>query len=194
VTGYFARIVRRYYPVNASTARAAVWLLVVAFVMVFLNVIGLTLGSSVFLAGAGASQLPIAYVAMGVLSLPFYWGLSRVADRYSRASLIGAACAVGIAMSLGLAALLPLKSAFALYVAFMFFYFQWTVHLSVLLPSLQLDYLTTVDYKRFTVAFAVAQALGGIVGGATAGVVGRFLDSSTILVACCVPTSPWPRS
>jgi hypothetical protein len=124
VTGYFARIVRRNYPVSSSTARAAVWLLVVAFVMVFLNVIGLTLGSSVFLAGAGASQLPIAYVAMGVLSLPFYWGLSRVADRYSRASLVGVACAVGVAMSLGLAALLPLKSAFVLYVAFMFFYFN----------------------------------------------------------------------
>jgi hypothetical protein len=187
VTSYFARIVRRYFPVSASTARAVVWLLTVAFVMVFLNVIGLTLGSAVFLAGAGASRLPIAYIAMGVLSLPIYWSLSRVADRFSRASLVGAACAVGIAMSLGLAVLLPLKSAWVPYVAFMFFYFQWSVHLSVLLPSLQSDYLTTVEYKRFTVPFAVAHALGGIAGGATAGAVGRMFDSSTIFMACAVP-------
>lgn len=59
-------------------------LLLLAVTVLVYNVMAMAIANSLFVSQVGAGELPIAFILIGVCSLPFYGIFSQVADRYSR--------------------------------------------------------------------------------------------------------------
>jgi len=140
-------------------------LFLLAISMMNFSVIGLTLGSALFLQHAGASSLPLAYIIMGAVSIPVYLGLSQIVDRTHRPRLLRYFLILALALTLSLRLLILFDHPWVYFVLYISFYIQWTLVTEVLFPSLVTDYFTTLDWKRYAPSLRMATALGGLLGG-----------------------------
>ncbi len=131
-----------------------------------LNVVSYTLGSSLFLTHVGSDRLPLFYLFIGSISILGYTWLAQVVDKFPRERLFRYVLLGGIALGLLLGLLNIPDSVVAYYVIFIIFAFQWNFHLDILFPSLVSDYFTTLEYKSYAPRLAIAQAVGGLLGGA----------------------------
>ncbi|MCW6038470.1 cyclic nucleotide-binding domain-containing protein [Spirulina subsalsa FACHB-351] len=146
--------------------RGLLHLLFLAVSSTTFGVIALTLGTSLFLHRAGAAYLPLSYVLMGILSIPIYGGLSQIVDTTSRPKLCRILLGVAIAFSFLAWFLLPLDTLPIYYLIHIGLYVQWILMTEVLFPSLVSDYFTSLDWKRYTPILRMANAVGGLLGGA----------------------------
>jgi HEAT repeat protein len=140
-------------------------LFLLALSMMNLSVIGLTLGSALFLQHAGASSLPLSYMVMGAVSIPIYLGISKVVDRTHRPRLLQYYLILALGLTLSLRLLILLAHPWVYFMVYISFYIQWTLITEVLFPSLITDYFTTLDWKRYAPSLRMATALGGLLGG-----------------------------
>jgi HEAT repeat protein len=147
-----------------------------------LNVVSYAVGSSLFVDRIGASGLPLSYVLVGLFSGPIYVWFAKIADQQAR-PLLTRRVLVGSALLFVLLRLcLPLDSDVVYYAIYILVYFQWTLQLDVVLPSLISDYYTSREYNQYASWIVMSQAFGGIIGGVLVSVLARPIGAETLLL------------
>ncbi|MBP0000981.1 MAG: MFS transporter [Cyanobacteria bacterium SID2] len=157
-------------------------ILALAVMVMALNVVSYTLASSLFVSQVGSDGLPISYVLVGLASTPVYGAFARVAGRVSHPLLFRywSVAAAGVALLLRVLLFWDVQPVYyALYVGV---YFQWTLQLDILLPTLISDYFTSREYNRRAPFITMAQAIGGLLGGGLVSFAAEFLATPDILL------------
>ncbi|MBP0021140.1 MAG: HEAT repeat domain-containing protein [Cyanobacteria bacterium SBLK] len=139
--------------------------LFLSFSLMALNTLAWNIAVSIFIDRVDSGHLPIAYILLGLLSIPITLVTSRLVDRYDRTRLFSYMLLGSIALFLGIRLLLNLESTFVAYAIFIAFYFQWNLIIHIMLPSLLADYFSTLDWKKYSTSITMAQGIGGILGG-----------------------------
>ncbi|MEA5420377.1 hypothetical protein VB712_14185 [Spirulina sp. CCNP1310] len=169
---------------STATAQKLTQLLLLSVTIATLSIMGLVVGSSLFLTTVGPQGLPVAYVAMGIVSLPIYLGLSQIVDRIDRPRLVRRVLGMAIALTLLLRLLLwwgKNPGHWLDYLLYIGFYIQWILLLEVLLPSLVTDYFTSLDWNRYASWLRMAMAVGGVIGGGLATGLARWWATVDLL-------------
>ena len=145
----------------------------------------MAIANSLFLSHAGSDNLPLAFIAIGLFSMPAYALFSQIVDRYSRPQLFRYALLVAIAMAIGMWFLVSLDTRLVYYILLVAVFFQWDFHNNILYPSLLTDYFTTLEYKRYAPYIGMAQAAGTLIGGVLTAFLCRFFTTQNLLL--CMP-------
>lgn len=160
-------------------------LLLLAVSVLTYSVIAMAVANSLFVSHAGAKQLPIAFIAIGSISMPAYALFSHVVDRHSRPQLFRYALLLSVVLMVGLRLLLNLESPYIYYLLLVVVFFQWDFHNSILYPSLLTDYFTALEYKRYAPYIGIAQAVGTLLGGSLTALLSHYLRTRDLLL--CLP-------
>jgi hypothetical protein len=163
--------------------RRIIKLLGLATSNMILNAITYSLAGSLFLSRIGTHELPLAFIILGIVSILGYGGFYQVVDRFSRPLIFRYLLWATIGLTLISYPLINLDYPLVYYLIFIGFYFQWTLLIDIMLPSLVSDYYTTLDWKRYGHFIGMAQALGGILGGGLIGILSDYFSTDRILLA-----------
>jgi Cyclic nucleotide-binding domain/Major Facilitator Superfamily/HEAT repeats len=147
-----------------------------------LNVFAYTLASSLFITHAGADGLPVSYIAIGLVALPLYTWFSQVVDRYKHTRIFQVLLVGGMLFSVVLRDAIALDTLPVYYIIYIVFYFQWTLHLDVLFPSLISDYFTSRDYNRNIPYLTMAQGIGGLLGGGITSIASSYFSTQNLFL------------
>ncbi|NET30601.1 MAG: cyclic nucleotide-binding domain-containing protein [Cyanothece sp. SIO1E1] len=145
----------------------------------------MAIGNSLFVSYVGARHLPLAFMLIGLCSMPAYVLFSQVVDRYSRPRLFRYVLLGSVVIALGLRLLLTQASPYPYYMLLIVVFFQWDFHNNVLYPSLLTDYFTTLEYKRYAPYIGIAQAVGTLIGGGLTVLLSHYLRTRDLLL--CLP-------
>ncbi|MCA0199738.1 MAG: MFS transporter [Proteobacteria bacterium] len=151
-----------------------------ATVLATANTYGSTLAAALFLNRAGADAIPVYYVVYAVISIPISIAFTRLIDRWSRAALFTTFLGGGAAVMVLAAAAAHTESLaliYGLYIVISVFE-QTSYSIFYVLVA---DYFTSVETNRSTTALAVGMALGGLFGGALAGLGAEGFSPATLL-------------
>ena len=159
-------------------------LLLAATVLVY-SVIAMAVANSLFVSHVGAGNLPLAFILIGLCSMPAYAIFSQIIDRYSRPQLFRYVLLISIFVILGLRFLLTIDSPAVYYLLLIAIFFQWDFHNNILYPSLLTDYFTTLEYKRYAPFIGIAQAVGTMLGGGLTVLLSHYLRTRDLLF--CIP-------
>lgn len=151
-----------------------------ATVLATANTYGSTLAAALFLNRAGADSIPVYYVVYAAISIPISIAFTRLIDRWSRTALFtafisGGAGVMGLAAAAAHTDSLPL--IYGLYIVISVFE-QTSYSIFYVLVA---DYFTSVETNRSTTVLAVGMALGGLFGGALAGLGAEEFSAATLL-------------
>ncbi|MEM8638510.1 MAG: cyclic nucleotide-binding domain-containing protein [Cyanobacteria bacterium P01_G01_bin.54] len=160
-------------------------LLLLAVTVLSYSVLSIAIGNSLFVSYVGASHLPLAFMLIGLCSIPAYILFSQLIDRYSRPQLFRYILLASIGAIVGLRLLLLTESTYAYYILLIALFFQWDFHNNVLYPTLLTDYFTTLEYKRYAPYISVAQAVGTLLGGGLTALLSQYLRTRELL--WCLP-------
>ena len=145
------------------------------------SVMSMAVANSLFVSHVGASNLPLAFILIGLCSMPAYAFFSQIVDRYSRPQLFRYILLVAIAMCWGLRWLLTLNVIPIYYILLIAIFFQWDFHNNILYASLLTDYFTTLEYKRYAPYIGIAQAVGTMLGGGLTVLLSHYLRTRDLL-------------
>ena len=160
-------------------------LLLLAITVLAYNVIGMAIANALFISHVGAGELPIAFILIGLCSIPAYAAFSQIADRYSRPQLFRYVLLVSIIMMLGLRLLVNLDVVWVYYVLLITIFFQWDFNNNILYPGLLTDYFTTLEYKQYAPFIGIAQAVGTLLGGSCTILLSHYFPSRELMF--CLP-------
>ncbi|MEO0374465.1 MAG: cyclic nucleotide-binding domain-containing protein [Cyanobacteria bacterium P01_A01_bin.17] len=172
-------------PIGLPTFGRLTQLLLLAVTVLVYCVLGIVIANSLFVSYVGASHLPIAFICIGLCSMPAYVLFSQVADRYSRLKLFRYVLLLSMVLAVGLRFLLSQEAKVEYYVLLVFSFFQWDFHNNVLYPSLLTDFFTTLEYKRYAPYVGMAQAVGSLLAGGLATVLAQYFRTRDLLL--CLP-------
>ena len=159
-------------------------LLLAATVLVY-SVVAMAVANSLFVSHVGAGNLPLAFILIGLCSMPAYAIFSQIIDRYSRPQLFRYVLLLSILVILGLRFLLTVDSPIVYYILLIGIFFQWDFHNNILYPSLLTDYFTTLEYKEYAPYIGIAQAVGTMLGGGLTVLLSHYLRTRDLLF--CLP-------
>ncbi|MGD1901547.1 MAG: hypothetical protein ACFB9N_04845 [Geitlerinemataceae cyanobacterium] len=155
----------------------------IAGLMSGMNVVGYTIGCSLFVDRIGASGLPLSYVFVGLVASPLYVWFANILNRSAKPRLVRWILMVSALVLTALWACLRLDSPAIYYAIYVFTYFQWTLQLDIVLPNLISDYYTSRDYNRYAPWIVMAQTLGGTLGGGFVGLAAGTIGAPALLLA-----------
>ncbi|GAB4531526.1 MAG: hypothetical protein Tsb0014_15160 [Pleurocapsa sp.] len=178
-------LIQKKFNISAAQYSRLAQLLLLAVTMLIYSVMSMAVANSLFVSYVGAEHLPLAFILIGLCSMPAYGIFSSAIDRYSRPRLLRGVLLVSFAIVLGLRGLLTLDSVAVYYVVLIIIFFQWDFHNSIIYPSLLIDYFTSLEYKQYVPFIGIAQAVGSLLGGGLTLVLSRHLDTKNILF--CLP-------
>ena len=144
-------------------------LLLLAVTVLVQSVMAIAIANSIFVSQLGARQLPIAFMLIGLCSMPAYIAISQVVQRVRSPQLFRAALAVLLGLVVVLRLALPLDIAPVYYGLLIVSFFQWDICNNILYPSLLTDYFNTLEYKQYAPYIGIAQAVGALLGGGLVG-------------------------
>lgn len=156
-------------------------LCLLAGTMLVYSVLGMAIGNSLFVSYVGAEHLPIAFMLIGLCSMPAYILFSQIVDRFSRPELFRYALLISILLALGLRLLLTQETAYGYYALLVVMFFQWDFYNNVMYPSLLMDYFTTLEYKQYASYIGIAQAAGMLIGGGLTTILSHYLRTRDLL-------------
>ena len=160
-------------------------LLLLAVTVLVYNVMAMAIANSLFVSQVGAGQLPIAFMLIGVCSLPIYGVFSQIADRYSRPQLFRYVLLGSIVGMVGLRFLINFDTVWVYYGLLIAIFFQWDFYNNLLYPGLLTDYFTAIEYKRNAPYIGIAQAVGTLLGGGLTLLLSNYFPSRELL--WCLP-------
>lgn len=160
-------------------------LLLLAVTVLTYNVMAMAIANSLFVSHVGAGQLPIAFILIGLCSLPIYGIFSQVADRYSRPQMFRYVLLVSMFVMVGLRLAIDLDTVWVYYLLLIAIFFLWDFNNNLLYPGLLTDYFTTIEYKQYAPYIGIAQAVGTLVGGGVTIVLSHYFPSRELL--WCLP-------
>ena len=158
-----------------------VQLLLLAVTILTYSVIAMAIANSLFVNNVGAHSLPIAFIAIGLASIPAYGLFSTAIDRYPRADLFRFVLLLSGVLAIALRFLLHLDSSLVYYGLLIVVFFQWDFYNNILYPSLAMDYFTALEYKRYAPFIGIAQGVGTMVGGGITILLSHFLATADLL-------------
>ena len=152
---------------------------ILAFLVIAATSFPFVVSTSLFLAHAGASAIPVYYMLFAVVAIPLSLGFSSIIDRWPRHhTLLGMLLLLALVTlggSIGLGG--RLEGYYALYLG--------VSVLEVLIISvffvLFADYFTVTEAKRLSGPLALAMALGALTGGGLVGVLTSVADIQSLL-------------
>ena len=156
-------------------------LLLLAVTILSYSVIAMAIANSLFVNHVGADSLPLAFILIGLCSMPAYGLFSTAIDRYSRPKLFRFVLVLSIASAISLRLLLNFDSVVIYYGLLIAVFFQWDFYNNILYPSLAIDYFTSIEYKRYTPFIGIAQAVGTLLGGSVTIGLSRYLRTRDLL-------------
>lgn len=157
--------------------------LLLAITVLIYNVMAMAIANSVFVSQVGAGELPLAFILIGLCSLPAYGAFSQVADRYSRPKLFRYVLLLSGVMMVGLRLLLNLDQPWVYYLLLITIFFQWDFNNNILYPGLLTDYFTTLEYKQNAPFIGIAQGIGTLLGGGLTILLSRYFPSQELLLS-----------
>ena len=160
-------------------------LLLLAMVVLTYSVIEMAVANSLFLTHVGADGLPVAFMLIGLFSIPAYAVFSQVVDQYSRPQLFRYMLMLAALMAMGMRFLLAGNGTPLYYIVLILVFFQWDFHNNILYASLLTDYFTALEYKRYAPFIGMAQAAGTLVGGSSTALLTHYLPTQNLLL--CLP-------
>ncbi|NJM66449.1 MAG: cyclic nucleotide-binding domain-containing protein [Acaryochloris sp. RU_4_1] len=160
-------------------------LLLLAMVVLTYSVIEMAIANSLFLTHAGANGLPLAFILIGLFSIPAYALFSQVVDQYSRPQLFRYMLLLAAVMAIGMRFVLATGGISVYYAVLILVFFQWDFHNNILYASLLTDYFTALEYKRYAPFIGMAQAAGTLVGGGLTALLTRYVPTRNLLL--CLP-------
>lgn len=158
-----------------------VQMLLLAVTILAYSVVAMAIANSLFVSSIGANSLPIAFICIGLASIPAYGIFSTAIDRYRRPTLFRFVLLVSIAIALSLRGLLTLDTPIVYYALLIAVFFQWDFYNNILYPSLVIDYFTSVEYKRYAPFIGIAQAAGTLLGGGLTILLSHYLPTQDLL-------------
>ena len=156
-------------------------LLLLAVTVLTYNVMAMAIANSLFVSQVGAGELPIAFILIGLCSLPFYGIFSQIADRYSRLQIFRYVLLVSMIAMPALRLLIDRDASWVYYVLLIAIFFQWDFNNNLLYPGLLTDYFTAIEYKRYAPFIGIAQAVGTLVGGVVTIALSRYFPTRELL-------------
>lgn len=156
-------------------------LLLLAVTVLTYNVMAMAIANSLFVSHVGAGQLPIAFILIGLCSLPIYGIFSQIADRYSRPQMFRYVLLVSMVVMVGLRLAIDLDTVWVYYLLLIAIFFLWDFNNNLLYPGLLTDYFTTIEYKQYAPYIGIAQAVGTLVGGGVTIVLSHYFPSRQLL-------------
>lgn len=157
-------------------------LLLLAVTVLVYSVLGMAVANSLFVSYVGAEHLPLAFILIGLCSMPAYAIFSQIIDLYSRPQLFRYVLLASVVAILGLRLLLTQDSPYVYYILLIAIFFQWDFHNNVLYPSLLTDYFTTLEYKRYAPYIGIAQAVGTLMGGGFTTLLSHYFRTRDLLL------------
>ena len=156
-------------------------LLLLAVTILAYSVIAMAIANSLFVNHVGANSLPLAFILIGLASMPAYGLFSTAIDRFSRPKLFRFVLLSSVAIAITLRCLLNWDSSLIYYGLLIAVFFQWDFYNNILYPSLVIDYFTALEYKRYTPFIGIAQAVGTLLGGGTTIVLSQYFRTRDLL-------------
>ena len=160
-------------------------LLLLAITVLVQSVMAIAVANSIFVSQLGADRLPVAFILIGLCSMPAYIAVSQVVQRVRITQLFGGALLVLLMLVVALRLALPLELTPIYYGLLIVSFFQWDICNNILYPSLLTDYFNTLEYKQYAPYIGIAQALGTLVGGGLVGGLSQWLNTPDLLL--CLP-------
>lgn len=160
-------------------------LLLLAVTVLVQSVMAIAVANSIFVSQLGAERLPIAFILIGLCSMPAYIGVSQVVQRVRSTQLFGGALLVLLGLVVLVRLALPLDMSLVYYGLLIVSFFQWDICNNILYPSLLTDYFNTLEYKQYAPYIGIAQAVGTLMGGGLVSTLSRWLDTQDLLL--CLP-------
>ena len=157
-------------------------LLLLAVVVLTYSVLEMAVANSLFLTHVGADGLPLAFILIGLFSIPAYALFSQVVDRYSRPQLFRYLLLLAAVMAVGMRFLLTMNGPSIYYIVLILVFFQWDFHNNILYASLLTDYFSALDYKRYAPYIGMAQAVGTLVGGGLTALLSHYFPTRELLL------------
>ncbi|QUY40813.1 cyclic nucleotide-binding domain-containing protein [Acaryochloris marina] len=157
-------------------------LLLLAMVVLTYSVIEMAVANSLFLTHVGADGLPLAFILIGLFSIPAYALFSQVVDQYSRPQLFRYMLMLAAVMAVGMWFLLAETGLVTYYIVLILVFFQWDFHNNILYASLLTDYFSALDYKRYAPFIGMAQAAGTLIGGGLTALLSHFFSTRELLL------------
>ena len=156
-------------------------LLLLAVTVLTYNVMAMAIANSLFVSHVGAGELPIAFILIGLCSLPIYGVFSQIADRYTRPQMFRYVLLGSMILMPALRQLVNLDVTWVYYVLLIGIFFQWDFNNNLLYPGLLTDYFTTIEYKKYAPYIGIAQAVGTLVGGGVTIALSHYFPSRELL-------------
>lgn len=160
-------------------------LLLLAVTVLVQSVMAIAVANSIFVSQLGAGRLPLAFILIGLCSMPAYIGVSQVVQRVRSTQLFCGALVILLVSFVGLRLLLPLELTPIYYGLLIVSFFQWDICNNILYPSLLTDYFNTLEYKQYAPYIGISQAVGTLIGGGLVSGLSRWLDTENLLL--CLP-------
>ena len=160
-------------------------LLLLAVTVLVQSVMAIAIANSIFVSQLGAGRLPVAFMLIGLCSMPAYIAISQVVQRVRSTQLFRGALAILLVLVVVLRLTLPLEIAPVYYGLLIVSFFQWDICNNILYPSLLTDYFNTLEYKQYAPYIGITQAVGALLGGGLVGALSRWLDTEDLLL--CLP-------
>lgn len=160
-------------------------LLLLAVTVLVQSVMAIAVANSIFVSQLGADRLPLAFILIGLCSMPAYVGVSQVVQRVRSTQLFCGALVIFLVSFVGLRLVLPLELTPIYYGLLIVSFFQWDICNNILYPSLLTDYFNTLEYKQYAPYIGISQAVGTLLGGGIVSGLSRWLDTENLLL--CLP-------
>ncbi|MBE9069361.1 cyclic nucleotide-binding domain-containing protein [Leptolyngbya cf. ectocarpi LEGE 11479] len=160
-------------------------LLLLAVTVLVQSVMAIAVANSIFVSQLGAERLPLAFILIGLCSMPAYVGVSQVVQRVRSTQLFCGALVIFLVLFVGLRLVLPLELTPVYYGLLVVSFFQWDICNNILYPSLLTDYFNTLEYKQYAPYIGISQAVGTLIGGGIVSGLSRWLDTENLLL--CLP-------
>ncbi|MEM8613906.1 MAG: cyclic nucleotide-binding domain-containing protein [Cyanobacteria bacterium P01_H01_bin.105] len=160
-------------------------LLLLAVTVLIQSVMAIAVANSIFVSQMGASYLPLAFMLIGLCSMPAYIGVSQVVQRVRSPQLFRGALVLLLGLLVAARLALPLDTAPVYYGLLAVSFFQWDICNNILYPSLLTDYFTTLEYKQYAPYIGMTQAVGTLIGGGLVSGLSQWLDTPDLLL--CLP-------
>lgn len=177
-----SQAVEKHLSISSRQFGRLAQILLLAITVLIYNVMAIAVANSIFVSQVGAGKLPLAFILIGLCSLPAYGAFSQIADRYSRPQLFRYVLLVSMMIMVCLRLLLNLDQPWVYYALLITSFFQWDFNNNILYPGLLTDYFTTLEYKRHAPVIGIAQGIGTLLGGGLTILLSRYFPSRELLL------------
>lgn len=170
------RQIERRLGIPASQMRSLAHFVLLGFTIMAAQAIGMTLGRSLFLAEAGAENLPLFFIIMPLVLMSVSAGFTNIIDRFNRPRLFRVVLWAAAGLIIGIRLLIPLDWVSIYFILYILIWLIYILQFRIEFWTLVADYFTTLELKRFTALISLGTTAGYLLGSILVGVISRTIS------------------